>query len=136
MRILVTGGAGFIGSHFVRTALSGGYPEFGPVEITVFDSLSYAGNPANLEPVKDSPGYPFVSGDITDLRQVDAALPGHEAIVHFAAESHVDRSIAGATPFVVTNVLGTQVLLEAALRHGVTPFVHVSTDEVYGSIAE
>jgi dTDP-glucose 4,6-dehydratase len=136
MRILVTGGAGFIGSHFVRSALSGGYPDLGPVRITVFDSLSYAGNPANLDLVKDSPGYTFVKGDITDLRQVDAALPGHDAVVHFAAESHVDRSIAGATPFVVTNVLGTQVLLEAALRHGVTSFVHVSTDEVYGSIAE
>ena len=134
MRVLVTGGAGFIGSHLVRTALSGGYPELGSVRVTVFDSLSYAGNPANLDPVRDHPDYSFVKGDITDLRQVDAALPGHDAVVHFAAESHVDRSIAGATPFVVTNVLGTQVLLEAALRHGVTPFVHVSTDEVYGSL--
>jgi dTDP-glucose 4,6-dehydratase len=136
MRIFVTGGAGFIGSHFVRTALSGGYPELGEVAVTVFDSLSYAGNLANLDPVKDAPGYTFVKGDITDLARVDAALPGHDAIVHFAAESHVDRSIAGATPFVVTNVLGTQVLLETALRHGVAPFVHVSTDEVYGSIPE
>ncbi|WP_328994887.1 dTDP-glucose 4,6-dehydratase [Kribbella sp. NBC_01245] len=137
MKIFVTGGAGFIGSHFVRTALSGGYPELGAdVAVTVFDSLSYAGNLANLDPVKDQPGFEFVKGDITDLDQVNAAMPGHDAVVHFAAESHVDRSIAGATQFVVTNVLGTQVLLEAALRHGVGPFVHVSTDEVYGSIAE
>ena len=136
MKIFVTGGAGFIGSHFVRTALSGGYPELGDLEVTVFDSLSYAGNQANLDPVTDAPGYRFVRGDITDLTQVDQALPGHDAVVHFAAESHVDRSIAGATPFVVTNVLGTQVLLEAALRHGIAPFLHVSTDEVYGSIPE
>jgi len=137
VKIFVTGGAGFIGSHFVRTALSGGYPELGDdLAVTVFDSLSYAGNLANLDPVKDSPGFEFVKGDITDLEQVNAALSGHDAVVHFAAESHVDRSIAGATPFVVTNVLGTQVLLEAALRHDVSPFVHVSTDEVYGSIPE
>ena len=136
MKIFVTGGAGFIGSQFVRNALSGGYPELGDVQVTVFDALTYAGNLANLDPVKDAAGYEFVKGDITDLDQVNAALPGHDAVVHFAAESHVDRSISGATPFVVTNVLGTQVLLEAALRHGVAPFVHVSTDEVYGSIAE
>jgi dTDP-glucose 4,6-dehydratase len=136
VKIFVTGGAGFIGSQFVRNALSGGYPELGQVQVTVFDALTYAGNLANLDPVKDAAGYEFVKGDITDLDQVNAALPGHDAVVHFAAESHVDRSISGATPFVVTNVLGTQVLLEAALRHGVAPFVHVSTDEVYGSIAE
>ena len=136
MKIFVTGGAGFIGSQFVRTALSGGYPELGEVQVTVFDSLSYAGNLANLDPVKGAPGYEFIKGDITDLDQVNATLPGHDAVVHFAAESHVDRSISGATPFILTNVLGTQVLLEAALRHGVAPFVHVSTDEVYGSIPE
>ena len=136
MRILVTGGAGFIGSHFVRTALSDGYPDLGRVEITVLDSLSYAGNVANLAPVADHPGYAFVQGDITRIDQVDSVLPGHDAVVHFAAESHVDRSIAGATPFVQTNVVGTNVLLEAALRHGVAPFLHVSTDEVYGSIPE
>jgi dTDP-glucose 4,6-dehydratase len=136
VKIFVTGGAGFIGSQFVRTALSGGYPELGEVQVTVFDSLSYAGNLANLDPVKGAPGYEFIKGDITDLDQVNAILPGHDAVVHFAAESHVDRSISGATPFILTNVLGTQVLLEAALRHGVAPFVHVSTDEVYGSIPE
>jgi dTDP-glucose 4,6-dehydratase len=136
VKIFVTGGAGFIGSQFVRTALSGGYPELGEVQVTVFDSLSYAGNLANLDPVKGAPGYEFIKGDITDLDQVNATLPGHDAVVHFAAESHVDRSISGATPFILTNVLGTQVLLEAALRHGVAPFVHVSTDEVYGSIPE
>jgi dTDP-glucose 4,6-dehydratase len=136
VKIFVTGGAGFIGSQFVRTALSSGYPELGEVQVTVFDSLSYAGNLANLDPVKGAPGYEFIKGDITDLDQVNATLPGHDAVVHFAAESHVDRSISGATPFILTNVLGTQVLLEAALRHGVAPFVHVSTDEVYGSIPE
>jgi dTDP-glucose 4,6-dehydratase len=136
VKIFVTGGAGFIGSQFVRTALSGGYPELGEVQVTVFDSLSYAGNLANLDPVKGARGYEFIKGDITDLDQVNATLPGHDAVVHFAAESHVDRSISGATPFILTNVLGTQVLLEAALRHGVAPFVHVSTDEVYGSIPE
>ncbi|HEY6740391.1 MAG TPA: dTDP-glucose 4,6-dehydratase, partial [Actinopolymorphaceae bacterium] len=135
-KILVTGGAGFIGSHFVRTALTGGHPWSDGVQITVFDKLTYAGNPANLDPVRDRPGFAFVQGDICDPEAVDAVMREQDAVVHFAAESHVDRSILGAADFVTTNVVGTQVLLDAALRHGVRPFVHVSTDEVYGSIAE
>lgn len=131
MRILVTGGAGFIGSQFVRGLLTRGTDR-----VTVLDALTYAGNPANLAPVADRPGYTFVRGDIRDAGTVDEVMPGHDAVVHFAAESHVDRSITGAAPFVSTNVLGTQVLLDAAHRHGVERFVHISTDEVYGSIDE
>ena len=119
MRVLVTGGAGFIGSHYVRTMLSGGYPGFEDAEVTVFDKLTYAGNLANLAPVADSPRYRFVRGDICSAEDLDAALPGHDVVVHFAAESHVDRSISGAAGFVVTNVVGTQQVLEAAVRHGV-----------------
>jgi len=136
MRILVTGGAGFIGSHYVRTLLSGGYPGFEDAEVTVFDALTYAGNLANLAPVAHSPRYRFVRGDICSAADLDAALPGHDAVVNFAAESHVDRSISGASQFVLTNVLGAQQVFEAALRHGVRRVVHVSTDEVYGSIDE
>ncbi|MFB6891233.1 dTDP-glucose 4,6-dehydratase [Kitasatospora sp. NPDC056327] len=132
MRILVTGGAGFIGSEFVRQLLGAGATD----QITVFDKLTYSGVEANLAPVADHSGYTFVRGDICDAEAVDAVVPGHDVIVHFAAESHVDRSIEGAGPFVVTNVLGTQVLLDAAKKHGVGRFVHVSTDEVYGSISE
>jgi dTDP-glucose 4,6-dehydratase len=135
-RILVTGGAGFIGSHFVRTLLTGGYPAFDGARVTVLDKLTYAGNPANLDPVRDRPGFSFVQGDITDAALVDTVMAEHDAVVHFAAESHVDRSIQGAADFVITNVVGTHALLDAAHRHGVGPFVHVSTDEVYGSISE
>ena len=137
MRILVTGGAGFIGSHYVRTMLSGGYPGFEDAEVTVFDKLTYAGNLANLVPVADNPRYRFVQGDICRAEHLDAALPGHDAVVHFAAESHVDRSIAGgAAGFVLTNVLGSQQVFESALRADVGRVVHVSTDEDYGSIDE
>ncbi len=136
MRVLVTGGAGFIGSHYVRTLLTGGYPGFEDAEVTVFDKLTYAGNPANLAPVADSPRYRFVRGDICSAADLDAALPGHDVVVNFAAESHVDRSITGASEFVLTNVLGAQQVFEACLRHGVRRVVHVSTDEVYGSIDE
>ncbi|MBT8228194.1 MAG: dTDP-glucose 4,6-dehydratase [Dactylosporangium sp.] len=134
MRILVTGGAGFIGSHYVRTLLGGGCAEHAEVSVTVLDKLTYSGNRANLVPVAGHPGLTFVEGDICDADLVGDLLPGHDAVVHFAAESHVDRSILGATPFVTTNVLGTQVLLDAALRAKVDRFLHVSTDEVYGSI--
>jgi dTDP-glucose 4,6-dehydratase len=130
MGILVTGGAGFIGSAFVRSLLA----EDAAARVTVLDKLTYSGNRANLDPVAGDPRLRFVEGDIGDAALVDALVPGHDAIVHFAAESHVDRSILGAAPFVTTNVLGTQTLLDAALRRGVGRFLHVSTDEVYGSI--
>ena len=135
MRILVTGGAGFIGSHYVRTLLGGGYPGFGDAQVTVFDKLTYAGNLANLEPVTDSPGLAFVRGDICDAGLLATVVPGHDIVVNFAAETHVDRSIAGAADFVTTNVVGTQVLLQACLDAGVPRVVQVSTDEVYGSVA-
>ena len=134
MKILVTGGAGFIGSHFVRTLLSGGYPPFANSSVVVLDKLTYAGNLANLDPVREHPRLAFVEGDVLDVRLVDSLVADVDAVVHFAAESHVDRSIAGAADFVLTNVAGTQTMLDASLRHGVDRFLHVSTDEVYGSI--
>jgi dTDP-glucose 4,6-dehydratase len=136
VRILVTGGAGFIGSHFVRTLLGEGYPSLSATGVTVLDKLTYSGNRANLAPVADDSRLRFVEGDICDVALVDDMMAGHDAVVHFAAESHVDRSILGAAPFVTTNVVGTQTLLDAALRHRVDRFLHVSTDEVYGSIEE
>ena len=132
MRILVTGGAGFIGSSYVRAVLQDQYPGATGAAVTVLDLLTYSGNRANL-PLTDS-RLTFVQGDIRDTDLIRELLPGHDAVVHFAAESHVDRSIAGAVPFVSTNVLGTQVLLDAARSAGIGRFVHVSTDEVYGSI--
>jgi dTDP-glucose 4,6-dehydratase len=136
MRLLVTGAAGFIGSHYVRSLLSGrdGVDGSSVAAVTVLDKLTYSGNRANLAPVEGDSRLRFVEGDICDASLVDDLMAGHDAVVHFAAESHVDRSILGAAPFVITNVLGTQTLLDAALRHGVGRFVHVSTDEVYGSI--
>jgi dTDP-glucose 4,6-dehydratase len=134
MRLLVTGGAGFIGSHYVRTLLSGGYAGYPDAEVTVYDKLTYAGNLANLAPVSDRSGYRFVQGDILDADLLDEVMPGHEAVVNFAAESHVDRSIHGAADFVTTNVVGVQTLLDACLRAGVARVVQVSTDEVYGSV--
>jgi dTDP-glucose 4,6-dehydratase len=136
MRILVTGGAGFIGSNFVRRTLENRYPGLEDSEVVVLDSLGYSGNLANLAPVSASPGYSFVHGDIRDIETLDSIMPGIDMIVHFAAESHVDRSVRDAGIFVETNVLGTQRLLDAALRHEVARVVHVSTDEVYGSIRE
>jgi dTDP-glucose 4,6-dehydratase len=135
VRVLVTGGAGFIGSEYVRELLRGTLPAAAPAAVTVLDKLTYSGNLANLDPVREDPRLRFVRGDICDPALVDEVVPGHDVIVHFAAESHVDRSIDGAAPFVTTNVLGTQTLLDAALKHGTGRFVHVSTDEVYGSIA-
>ncbi|WP_027942140.1 dTDP-glucose 4,6-dehydratase [Amycolatopsis taiwanensis] len=136
MRVLVTGGAGFIGSHFVRQVLSGDYPWLAGAEVVVLDKLTYAGNEANLAPVAGDPRLTFARGDICDSSLVAELMSGVELVVHFAAESHVDRSIQGAADFVLTNVLGTHTLLEAALAAGVGKFVHVSTDEVYGSIEE
>jgi dTDP-glucose 4,6-dehydratase len=136
VKVLVTGGAGFIGSEYVRASLSGDLPGSGDVQITVLDSLAYSGNPMNLASVAGHHGYRFVQGDICDPGVVNETVIGHDIIIHFAAESHVDRSIGDAAPFVTSNVLGTQILLDAARRHGVERFVHVSTDEVYGSINE
>ncbi len=136
MRVLVTGGAGFIGSHYVRQVLSGAYPTLSDAEVVVLDKLTYAGSEANLAPVADSPRLRFVRGDICDTAQVGELMSGVDLVVHFAAESHVDRSILGSADFVLTNVLGTQTLLQAALEAQVGKFVHVSTDEVYGSIQD
>ena len=137
MRLLVTGAAGFIGSHYVRTLLDGSGAGRGQISaVTVLDKLTYSGNRANLDPVEHDPRLTFVHGDICDAALVDELMPGHDAVVHFAAESHVDRSIRGAAPFLVTNVIGTQTMLDAAMRHKVGRFLHVSTDEVYGSIED
>lgn len=136
MKLFVTGGAGFIGSNFVRMALSGRLPGLEGAEITVFDALTYSGTLTNLESVANNPLFRFVQGDIRDQAALAREIPGHDAIVHFAAESHVDRSVSDAGIFVETNVLGTQRLLEAARVFNVDRFVHVSTDEVYGSIDE
>jgi dTDP-glucose 4,6-dehydratase len=136
MRVLVTGGAGFIGSHYVRQVLSGAYPTLAEAEVVVLDKLTYAGNEANLDPVAGEPRLRFVRGDICDAPLVSDLMRGVDLVVHFAAESHVDRSILGSADFVLTNVLGTQTLLQGVLEAGVGKFVHVSTDEVYGSIAD
>jgi dTDP-glucose 4,6-dehydratase len=135
MRILVTGGAGFIGSHYVRTLLAGGYPGYEHAQVTVLDKLTYAGNLANLEPVAASQRFSFVRGDICDAALLASAVPGHDVVINFAAESHVDRSITGAASFVTTNAAGVQVLLQACLDAGIGRVVQVSTDEVYGSVA-
>lgn len=134
MRVLVTGGAGFIGSNYVRQVLTGEYPTLADAEVVVLDKLTYAGNEANLAAVADSQRLRFVVGDICDPTLVAELMVGTDLVVHFAAESHVDRSILGAADFVLTNVVGTHTLLQAAVDAGVGKFVHVSTDEVYGSI--
>ncbi|MFC9426296.1 dTDP-glucose 4,6-dehydratase [Streptomyces sp. NPDC056987] len=134
MRILVTGAAGFIGSHFVRNLLANTYAGWEDAGVTALDKLTYAGNRDNLP--ASHPRLEFVRGDICDPALLRELLPGHDAVVHFAAESHVDRSLQGAGEFFRTNVLGTQTLLDAVLDSGVERVVHVSTDEVYGSIDE
>jgi dTDP-glucose 4,6-dehydratase len=136
MRILVTGGAGFIGSAFTRNVLADQYPDLAGAEVIVLDKLTYAGNLANLASVADSDRYEFVQGDICDPELTRDLVGKVDAVVHFAAESHVDRSILGGADFVLTNVLGTQTLLQAALDTKLQKFVHISTDEVYGSIDE
>ncbi len=129
-RLLVTGGAGFIGSNFVHYWLKN-HPED---EIVNFDKLTYAGNIENLKDIKDNTKYKFVKGDITNAEDVKKAIEGVDIIVNFAAESHVDRSIQDPAPFVLTNVVGTQVLLDNAKSAKVKKFHHVSTDEVYGAL--
>lgn len=131
-RYLITGGAGFIGSNFVRRVL-----DIEPdATVTNVDAMTYAGVPATIDELNRYPGHRFVKGDIRDAGFVNEIMPGHDVVVHFAAESHVDRSIDGPAVFLETNVVGTGVLLEAAYRHGIGRFMHVSTDEVYGSIKE
>jgi len=130
MKVLVTGGAGFIGSNFIRHIVGTGKN----FEIVNFDKLTYAGNLANLESVADNPKYHFVKGDICDASAVETAMRGCDAVVHFAAESHVDRSIYEPAPVIQTNITGTFILLEVARKISLHRFVHVSTDEVYGDI--
>jgi dTDP-glucose 4,6-dehydratase len=130
MKVLVTGGAGFIGSNFVRHLLKSRQD----VKLTNFDKLTYAGNPESLADIANDPRYQFVRGDIANAADVNATLEqGFDAVVNFAAETHVDRSIEDASPFLTTNILGTQCLLEAARRLQLPRFIHISTDEVYGS---
>ena len=136
MKILVTGGAGFIGSNFVRMALTDKFPNFNVDEIVVLDLLTYAGDEENLAPIATDKRYKFVKGDIRDLELAKKLMGQTDCVVHFAAESHVDRSIEGGSEFVSTNVMGTQVLLDAARNSNIKRFLHVSTDEVYGSISE
>ena len=133
MRLLVTGGAGFIGSNFVRRTVDGTLS--GISEITVLDKLTYAGTLTNLSSLPHG-SYRFVQGDICDTELVNSLAKEHDVIVNFAAESHVDRSITGAKDFIETNVLGTQNLLDAALRNKIKTFIQISTDEVYGTISE
>jgi dTDP-glucose 4,6-dehydratase len=130
--ILVTGGAGFIGSNFVRYILR----THGDLNVVNFDKLTYAGNLENLKECEGDPRYHFIRGDICERGEVEKAIRNHhiDTVVHFAAESHVDRSILGAGVFITTNVLGTQVLLDVSKETGIDRFVHVSTDEVYGSL--
>ncbi|MHB8841429.1 MAG: dTDP-glucose 4,6-dehydratase [Candidatus Aquicultor sp.] len=130
MKIFVTGGAGFIGSNFIRYMLD----SYAHYEIVNFDKLTYAGNLDNLKGVDEDPRYRFVKADICDANAVIAALKGCDAVVNFAAESHVDRSITSAKEFIATNIMGTQVLLEAVRELAVPRYLQVSTDEVYGSI--
>ncbi len=132
MKILVTGGAGFIGSNFIRLILEK-YPDY---EVVNLDKLTYAGNLDNLKDIESDERYSFVKADIGDAGAVDKAMSGIDAVINFAAESHVDRSIGGPADFIMTDVFGTYVLLEAARRHEVGRYIQISTDEVYGSIAE
>lgn len=130
MKILVTGGAGFIGSNFIRHILK----ENSDYEVVNLDKLTYAGNLDNLKDVEKNPSYAFIKGDICDPKVVEKAIKGCDYLLNFAAETHVDRSIHNASNFIATNVHGTYVLLEAAKRFKIKRFVHISTDEVFGSI--
>ncbi len=130
MKLLITGGAGFIGSNFIHYWLKK-YPED---SIINFDKLTYAGNLENLSDISDNSNYKFIKGDICDQVQVDKSMNGVDIVVHFAAESHVDRSIQDPMPFIKTNIEGTARLLDSALRHNVKRFHHISTDEVFGAL--
>ena len=129
MKIFVTGGAGFIGSNYVRHVLA-----HTDDEVTVYDSLTYAGNLSTLRDVDDDPRYSFVKGNICDTPTLEEAMAGHDAVVHFAAESHVDRSIVGPDDFINTNCFGTNVIMDTARRLDIERVVHIGTDEVYGSV--
>lgn len=130
MKILITGGSGFIGSNFIRFILG----KYRDVNLINLDKLTYCGNPENLRDIEKDPRYRFVKGDICDKNLVEELVKDSEAVVNFAAESHVDRSILDPMAFVNTNILGTLTLLEAAKKHKIKRFLHISTDEVYGSI--
>jgi len=131
MKILVTGGAGFIGSNFILY-----WAKNHPEDLIInFDKLTYAGNLENLKKLDDNKNYKFIQGDICNVDSVNSAMEGVNTVVHFAAESHVDRSITKPSEFITTNVLGTQVLLDAALKNNVKKFHHISTDEVYGHLS-
>ncbi|AKB73480.1 dTDP-glucose 4,6-dehydratase [Methanosarcina lacustris Z-7289] len=132
MRLLVTGGCGFIGSNFIHYML-GKYPNY---QIVNLDKLTYAGNPANLKDLENNSNYSFIQGDICDPVMVNETMKKVDQVVNFAAESHVDRSIEDGSIFVMTNVLGTNTLLQSALANNIKKFIHISTDEVYGSIKE
>jgi len=131
MKLFVTGGAGFIGSNYVHHVLASTDDS-----VTVYDALTYAGNRQNLVDLESNKRFNFVHGDICDRAAVTAALPGHDAVVHFAAESHVDRSLLDPDVFMRTNCLGTNVMCDVAAQVGVDRFLHISTDEVYGSIEQ
>jgi dTDP-glucose 4,6-dehydratase len=129
MKVFVTGGAGFIGSNYVRHVFANSDDE-----VTVYDALTYAGNLSTLKDVDDSPRYRFVKGNICDPGTLEDAMRGHDAVVHFAAESHVDRSIAGPDDFINTNCFGTNIVMDTARRLEIPRVVHIGTDEVYGSV--
>ena len=128
MRLLVTGGAGFIGSNYVKQSISQGN------EVIVYDALTYAGNLDNLKEIEENDAYKFIHGDVCDLEKLNRAIKGCDGVVHFAAESHVDRSITNPGPFIETNCTGTGNLCEVVVKNQIEKYVHVSTDEVYGSI--
>ena len=134
MKVLITGGAGFIGSNFVRMVFDKSFPAISSV--VVLDKLTYAGNKENLGTVKDQPNYRFLQGDICDSNLVHSLLDDVDAVINFAAESHVDHSIESSDVFIKTNIQGTHNLLNLAVKYGVSKYLQVSTDEVYGSISE
>ncbi|MFP5326248.1 MAG: dTDP-glucose 4,6-dehydratase, partial [Acidimicrobiia bacterium] len=129
MKLFVTGGAGFIGSNYIRYVL-----RHTDDEVTNYDALTYAGNLSTMRDVEDDPRYSFVKGNICDPQTVEEAMAGHDAVVHFAAESHVDRSILGSDDFILTNCFGTNVIMDTARRLEIPRVIHIGTDEVYGSV--